>query len=281
MSEVKKAQSMLTKKRYNDLKNILTDIYGSDNILEEALAKFCDIMRFDPDASTYNKEKKEQITRSIKKRAEELGVSMYVTGGSKASYQKKRGITTECKSEMCDAHGYEVYDGYCARCFVHLFPDKPVSRRIKTKESSVIRFIKEQLPDYSWVFDKKVDEGCSRYRPDIFLDCLTHSLIIEVDENQHETYDCTCENKRLMTLFRDLGSRPLVMIRFNPDGYETRSGKHIKSCFVYKNKNGLPSVRNEEKWKSRLGVLKAAITRNINDVPCEEVRVEHLYYDGF
>lgn len=64
---------------------------------------------------------------------------------------------------------------------------------------------------------------------------LSESMIVEVDENQHETYDCTCENKRVMALFQDLGSRPLVMIRFNPDEYTTMNGRDVKSCFVYKN----------------------------------------------
>ena len=60
--------------------------------------------------------------------------------------------------------------------------------------------------------DKRIEGGCSRYIPDIFIECLTHSVIIEVDENQHDTYDCTCENRRMMQLFEDLGSLPLILI---------------------------------------------------------------------
>ena len=44
--------------------------------------------------------------------------------------------------------------------------------------------------------------------------------MVEVDENQHNNYDCSCENKRLMELAQDLGHRSMVVIRFNPDAYE-------------------------------------------------------------
>jgi hypothetical protein len=51
-------------------------------------------------------------------------------------------------------------------------------------------------------------------------------LIIEVDENKHDNYDCSCENKRIMLISQDLGHRPVVLLRFNPDGY-LKDGKKI------------------------------------------------------
>jgi len=46
-------------------------------------------------------------------------------------------------------------------------------------------------------------------------DLGTHILIVEIDENAHAVYDCSCENKRLMELSQDVGHRPIVFIRFN------------------------------------------------------------------
>ena len=43
--------------------------------------------------------------------------------------------------------------------------------------------------------------------------------IVEIDENQHIEYDCSCENKRIMELSQDVGHRPIIFIRFNPDDY--------------------------------------------------------------
>jgi hypothetical protein len=58
-----------------------------------------------------------------------------------------------------------------------------------------------------------------------------HNLIVEVDEHKHEGYDSTCELTRLNNLYEDLGLMPLIMIRFNPDGF-TSDGVKYKSCFT-------------------------------------------------
>ena len=109
--------------------------------------------------------------------------------------------------------------------------DKPAMRNYKTKEKEVVDRIIEIFPDFTWVADKRVYDGCSLRRPDLLLDLGTHIIIIEVDENKHEGYDCACENKRLMELSKDLNHRPIVFIRFNPDSYINENGETIKSCW--------------------------------------------------
>ena len=218
---------MMTKKRYYELETLLKE-YCEETEVSEIMNKVNNIFKYDPNHSTYNESRANAIKR----------------------YRQRR--QTRCKQEGCDTKCSNRYQGYCIRCFVNLFPGEKVARCFKTKESSVIQFIKDTYHDHAWCFDKRIEGGCSRYRPDIFLDCLTHSLIIEVDENQHERYEQICENKRLMTLFEDLGRRPLVMIRFNPDDYITKDGTTVRSSFVYKNKSGLPSVRNVSEWQTRL-----------------------------
>ena len=59
------------------------------------------------------------------------------------------------------------------------------------------------------------------------MDLLTHVVIVECDENQHKSYIPECENRRKMELFRDVGFRPVVFVRFNPDGYRGGNG----GCF--------------------------------------------------
>ncbi len=44
-------------------------------------------------------------------------------------------------------------------------------------------------------------------------------MVVEVDGNKHDTYDCTYENRRMMEMSNYVSHRPFVMIRFNPDGY--------------------------------------------------------------
>lgn len=112
-----------------------------------------------------------------------------------------------------------------------------------------------------------------------------HTIVIEIDENQHEDYECSCENKRLMELFQDAGgNRPFTMIRFNPDEYFTLDGKCKGSCFGYTKEKGLCIVKNEKKteWKQRLDTLRKHIDFVINDVKeRKEIDVIHLYYDGY
>jgi hypothetical protein len=127
-----------------------------------------------------------------------------------------------CKNEWCYISPYsDKYEGYCLRCFMYIFPDKPISRNYKTKEKSVEDFVKKSYPDLSWIDDKQIKDGCSKRRPDLLLDLGYQVLIIEIDENQHIGYDCSCENKRIMELSQDVGHRPIIFIRFNPDNKET------------------------------------------------------------
>jgi hypothetical protein len=77
------------------------------------------------------------------------------------------------------------------------------------------------------VFDKIVEGGCSRRRPDVRIDMGSHIIIVECDEDQHKGY--SCENKRMMEIFQNCGNRPIVFIRFNPDSYTKNMIKYFKT----------------------------------------------------
>ena len=156
------------------------------------------------------------------------------TKGLFCSAHKEEGMvdvrSLTCASEWCSTRVKKKYNRYCLHCFIHLFPEKPVSRNYKTKESAVAEFVKYTFPHQSWISDKRVQDGCSKRRPDLFLDIGDQVLVVEIDENQHIDYNCSCENKRLMELSQDVGHRPLVFLRFNPDDY-IDNGKQISSCW--------------------------------------------------
>ncbi len=158
---------------------------------------------------------------------------------------KKEGMTNvknkTCKSEWCSTCVNEKYDGYCLFCYMNLFPDKPVSRNYKTKEYAVVEYVKTKFPNHRWISDKIISGGNSKRRPDLLLDLSYQVVIVEVDENQHTEYDCSCQNKRIMELSQDLGHRPIVFIRFNPDDYE-KDGTNITSCWG-KDKRGICVVK--------------------------------------
>ena len=191
-------------------------------------------------------------------------------------------VSKSCKSEWCQTiPHFNKYDGYCLRCFIYLFPDKTVSRNYKTKEYSVVEFVKTKFPHFDFVADKIISGGCSKRRPDLLLDILYQIIIIEIDENQHQDYDCTCENKRVMELSQDLGHRPIVFIRFNPDDYK-KDGKNITSCWEC-DKNGICVVKKskQKEWLERLNTLEDQIKywtdpENMTD---KTIEIIQLFYD--
>ena len=207
------------------------------------------------------------------------------TKGLYCSEHKKEGMVNvkdkTCKTHLCTTLVTEKYEGYCLRCFMHMFPDKPVSRNYKTKEFAVVEYIKEQYPDRNWIADKIISGGCSKRRPDLLLDLVHQVIIIEVDENQHTDYDCSCENKRIMELSQDMGHRPMIFIRFNPDEYQ-KNGKNITSCWC-EDKNGICVVKKSKntEWTERLSILKQTIDYWINLVNITNKTVEtiQLFYD--
>jgi hypothetical protein len=271
----------MNKKRHKEICDTLREILDDPETLDKVLECVCKVMNYNPNEPyvTYN-DKQAQYIRSYHERQKEKGISTYISGGRRKQYETMK-QKNQCSNYLCESTGFEKYKVFCIRCFVHLHPDNTIVKRYKTKESLVVECVKNAFPNETMVFDKKVEGGCSRYRPDIFLDCLTHSIVIEVDENQHNSYDCSCENKRMMAIFQDLGQRPLVFIRFNPDDYIDDQGKNVKSCFKYMSKIGLPSVNKEKEWKARLDVLICRIEHHVSNVPQQELTVEHLYYDVF
>jgi hypothetical protein len=184
-----------------------------------------------------------------------------------------------CKSSWCLTQVREKYDGYCLFCYMNLFPDKPVSRNYKTKEYAVVEHVKTKFLNHTWIADKIVSGGCSKRRPDLLLDLLYQIVIIEVDENQHTDYDCSCQNKRIMELSQDLGHRPIVFIRFNPDDYE-KDGTNITSCWG-QDKKGICVVKKSKKdeWTQRLNALEEQINYWLVNTTNKTIEIIQLFYD--
>ena len=183
-----------------------------------------------------------------------------------------------CKTHLCSTRPQTKYDGYCFYCFMHVFPDKPVCRNYKTKEYSVVEYVKTNYP-HPWIADK-ITGGCSRRRPDLLLDLMDQVIIVEIDENQHIDYDCTCENKRIMELSQDLAHRPIVFLRFNPDEYQ-KGDTTITSCWGT-NQNGICVVKKSKKveWGERLHALGETIEYWLTHRTCKTIEIIQLFYDS-
>jgi hypothetical protein len=209
----------------------------------------------------------------------ECSVSSFCVHGKQKPYCIDCGGSALCKSEWCETVGNPKYNGYCVPCCIHIHPEIKMSRNYKTKEKEVVDNIKQNFPDFTWIADKRVQDGCSGRRPDLLLDMGTHIIIIEVDENKHSNYDCSCENKRLMELSQDLQHRPIVFIRFNPDAYKNEEGIIVKSCWKL-NKQGVIQIMKtkQKEWEERMTSLKQQIQYWIDNPNEKTVEIIELYY---
>jgi hypothetical protein len=204
-------------------------------------------------------------------------------GGVYCYDHKKSGmvnvVSKLCISDWCDTQSTKKYDWYCVYCYVYLFPDKPISKNYKTKEKTVVDFVKTEFSDMDWVCNRRIQDGCSRRQPDLMLDLGFQVVIIEVDENQHRN-GYSCENKRVMELSLDVGHRPIVFIRFNPDSYKIRE-KVVKSCWGVNNRTHTCRVNSGKKqeWSDRLDKLCETIEYWKNTQTLKTVETIHLFYD--
>jgi len=164
-------------------------------------------------------------------------------------------------------------------------PIKLNRRQTKCKNNDCYK-----CPNFNYPREKK-RLYCSLHKLDGMIDVKNKScniegyqvLIVEVDENQHDTYDCSCENKRIMQLSQDINHRPLIFIRFNPDDYLDSQGNNISSCWSTTAKTGIIKIKNNKtnEWNTRLNVLKDTIEYWTNDENISEKTIEtiQLFYD--
>jgi hypothetical protein len=182
----------------------------------------------------------------------------------------------------------KIYKCYplCKSCFCNKYPDHEKSTLYKIKERYLRDELRLRFPnnDITMLFDRKVEDGCSSRKPDVLIDCLTHCIIIECDENQHKSYKC--EERRTNELYLDLGDRPLIMIRFNPDRYIYKNNIKVEGCFkpltkiedIYKKK--FYDI-NKEEWKRRVDMLVEELKKylDLNTFPDVLYKEVKLFYD--
>ena len=183
----------------------------------------------------------------------------------------------KCKTPLCDIKVSSKYEGYCLRCFIYTFPDKQITYNYKTKEKEVVDKIMEKYGEFSWVVDKKIENGCSRRRPDLLLNMGSHVIIVEIDENKHSNYNCECEHKRLMEISQDLQHVPIVFIRFNPDAYIDIYGNNVKTCWKV-NRFGIMVICDIKNWNMRISKLLDTIGYWMNNSTDKIVEIIELFY---
>ena len=167
---------------------------------------------------------------------------------------------------------HSSYKPFCSGCYYYLNPNLECFRQYKLKENLMVDEIKKKFPNLNITYDRRIYSKCSsNKRPDIRIELYTCSIILECDEFQHKRESKECELKRMQLIYEDLGNRPIIFIRFNPDNYINKKGVKIRSCFTKDKK------LNKSEWKKRIKLLLERVNYYIIHQP--ELEIEYLFYN--
>ena len=164
--------------------------------------------------------------------------------------------------ETCTSCGLDdiLTNGKCNTC-------DPTTQKIRqhAKENRVRDVLQASgLGDH--VHDRMLEgKACGSERPDFQFDCGTHFVYCEVDEHQHRSYACECEQGRMINLVHVRGM-PVRWIRYNPDVYEPMEGQR--------------AVKLEQREKKLVEYIKWAMKHS----PQEEGNyssVLYLFYNDY
>lgn len=170
-----------------------------------------------------------------------------------------------------------IENKYCSPCNATVNPESVQGRKYRFKQNTIVDILKHHFTFD--IIDKRIDNGCTNRQPDLIIDCLTHVLNIEIDEEQHKSksYTPECEEKRYDELFTAFADRPFICIRFNPDKYI------IKENNIVWNIDGIFSKSkkiDEKELDERVNILIQTIRREIDEIPNETFQIKYLFYDN-
>jgi hypothetical protein len=85
------------------------------------------------------------------------------------------------------------------------------------KEWAIVRHLRKTIDTKFEYNTSKMLQGCSKKRPDVYFELNKHCVIVEIDENQHNSYGESCECARINEIVNGIGGRSVIIIRYNPD----------------------------------------------------------------
>jgi hypothetical protein len=105
-------------------------------------------------------------------------------------------------------------------------------------------------------------QECSKRRPDVYYELTKHCVIVEIDENQHKSYQDGCECSRINEIVNGIGGKSVIFIRYNPD--------------KVKNKGKQQMINQKEKIDLLINTVKYELSNNYDIFT---VKIIQLYYD--
>ena len=134
--------------------------------------------------------------------------------------------------------------------------------RSHKKEWSVVSQFRKEIRT-PFIYDSSsMLGGCSKRRPDIYFELPMHCVIIEVDENQHKSYEDSCECARINEIVNGIGGKSIIFIRYNPD--------------IVRNKGVKLNFKMKDKINYLIEIVKKELIREYDTFI---IKVIQLFYD--
>ena len=148
---------------------------------------------------------------------------------------------TERKCPKCNSIDILNKQGVCINICSLVEQDLLMKKRVKKKEEFIAKLLAEEIDLKNDVIemwrDTIIDSSCTKTRPDFAYHCGTHIVIVEVDEEQHRSYNncgyekkdkIKAENVRMYNIGNIFQGKPVIFIRYNPDDFKNTDGKKSK-----------------------------------------------------
>jgi len=225
----------------------------------------------------------------VSQRCKHVGCDEFTHYGIKAdkkrirchAHKTEKMVLLSQRCTSCDTTCTQQKDKLCSAC--RQVQTMGASRKLIRIERRIIAMLILHgtiIDDDRTKFNKSIGAECGGYRPDIYINCGTFILVIEIDENQHRpryisrivdgvvtpmvvgSYSTECENKRMMSIVSK-EQMPVYFIRINPDKC-TIDDKDIKVSF-------------EKRCEALRTLIKSVMD---GGKPAAWMTVTYMYYDG-
>jgi hypothetical protein len=214
------------------------------------------------------------------------------TAGLYCNVHKKPKMVDVVNKKCLECKLYQItkkYDYYCFVCFCHKFPNDKRIKHIKYMYKGKQRLLNDILNiafrNYITSYDSPIsNQSCTKRRPDWVIDVYTHIIIIECDEHQHQygkLYNKKCDLIRNIEIFEAFGYRPIIFVRFNPDGYIDSEIKTHPPLFDIKKTVSKSSINKSEIYRILiLFMIIKFLIKNIPNYNTSPMKNYRLFYDG-
>jgi hypothetical protein len=149
----------------------------------------------------------------------------------------------------------------CDTCTISTIDNKTI--KTKTKELEVKKALEDAKINIAR-YDKTIAGGCSKRRPDFYIETDAGTIVLEVDEFQHQrsNYPCECEITRMKQIYHDIGLEDLrlLFIRYNPDKYQPSYGSEYSN---------LRKLKHLVEYIQHIKTIEVGLT------------VTYMFYNGF